>query len=382
MHILTFNTLTQCTVSLLDFHSNPNYYKNDSFQEENMKTFFYKLIPILVIFLVGSFYFSCQEDPVGISDINTSLPEVKEISSSPDVPLPNGEVTVSVDAVGASSYAWTAEGGSFKDATINPAVWVAPATGGRYRISCKVTNGSGTRQASITINVFEVVAPPDAIGYWPFDLEFNDYNGEGVGPNNGTGDDLVSIDTDEFVKGIGSVLFDGEDGADNGQLTTGGTGLEMGNDAEFGISFWVKTEDEFGFLLGKSLDGEYVEEGSKCLFLEDGNLILDIWGIGDAGWDEPVFISDGEWHHIVWNKAAFDEDEGGCWVETWVDGEFAFETLLDAWPDDGDRVFTMGAAWEAPGEEWPGTLQGNMDDVAFYPFWLGEEDIFAIFEAE
>jgi hypothetical protein len=331
------------------------------------------------------FLSNCQEDPLGVPDINYSLPEITAIKSAVSTPLPGDTVEVSVDAVNGSSYSWTGNGGSFLDPNANPADWVAPETGGNYRLTCSVKNSSGSRHASITVSVFSVLPPEGAIGYWPFDTDFNDFNGEGNGPNNGTGDDMVSIVTDEFIRGIGSGLFEGEDGADNGQVLAGGEGLDMGIAAEYAISFWVKTEDENGFLVGKTSDGEYVDVGNKGLYIGDGFIVGDIWGIGDYGWDDEVYIADGEWHHIVWNKGEFDEGEGGVWTEIWLDGEFAYETLQGEWADDlEDAMFTIGAAWEVAGigEEWPGAMEGNIDDVAFYPYWLDEEDIVAIFETE
>jgi len=342
------------------------------------------ILPVMLL-LSFSLFTSCQEDVQSITGIDNSLPEIKAISTDIELPLPGDTIQVSVTAAGSNTYQWTANAGSFLNPTSNPASWVSPDEGGTYRVTCRVTNTTGSRKASKSISVFAVKPPPGAVGYWPFDLDFNDYNAEGNGPNNGSGDDLVSIDQEEFVRGIGSALFEGEDGADNGQVLAGGAGLDMGTNAEYAISFWLKTEDEFGFLVGKTVDGEYVDEGSKCLYVSEGNLIGDIWGIGDYGWEGegmPLYVSDGEWHHIVWNKGAYDEEEGGIWTEIWFDGEFAYESFQEGWSEDGDRMFTIGAAWEGSGEDWPGAIEGNIDDVAFYPYWLDEEDIVAIFEAE
>jgi hypothetical protein len=204
---------------------------------------------------------------------------------------------------------------------------------------------------------------------WTFDIDFSD----AVGGNDGAGDDLVSISTEEFLVGTGSALFEGEDMADNGDLLADGTDLDMGTEAEFTVSFWVMTEDaDMAFLFGKTGDGEYVE-GGKCLYLFEGAVIFDLWGVGDAANADPVLVNDGEWHHIACAKE-------GTMVTVYIDGEFSFEGDMGEWIDDGDFVITMGSAWEEPGSDWPGTLQGYMDDVRFYQSILSEEAIFAIYE--
>ena len=240
-------------------------------------------------------------------------------------------------------------------------------------MTCEVNNSAGSRSASLTVSVFKLDIPVGATGYWPFDSDFSDFNGEGGGPNDGSGDDLVSIVTDEFARGTGSALFEGEDGADNGALLAGGVDLDMGTDAEFTVTLWFKTEDDgLAFLFGKTDNGEFVE-GGKCIYLEEGYVIFDLFGVGGLGSDGQY--NDGEWHHIAMTKE-------GTEVIVWIDGEWSFEGDLGEWRDDGDFVITMGAAWEAPGEGWPGTLQGHLDDVRFYPEVLSEEDIIAIYESD
>lgn len=339
-----------------------------------MKINIFKLIPVMMLLVALFITLSCQKDPVSIEDIRTDLPEITGISSDNLLPLPGDTIEVSVQASGGSSFSWTATSGTFSDAGANPTHWYAPEDGsGPQRLTCEVSNSAGSRTASITINVFEVIPPEGATGYWPFDVDFNDYNGEGVGPNDGSGDDMVSIDGGEFIRGIGSGLFEGEDEADNGILLAGGTDLDMGTDAEFTVTLWVKTEDEgLAFLFGKTDNGEFVE-GGKCIYLEEGYVVFDLFGVGGFGSEEQY--NDGEWHHIALAKE-------GTEIFVWIDGEWSFEGDLGDWRDDGDFVITMGAAWEAPGEGWPGTLQGNLDDVRFYPEVLSEEDIIAIYEGE
>jgi hypothetical protein len=186
--------------------------------------------------------------------------------------------------------------------------------------------------------------------YWTFDSDFSD----AVGGNDGEGDDLVSISNEEFVLGSGSTLFEGEDMADDGIL--------------------LMTEDvDFAFLFGKTADGIY-EEGGKCLWLEEGAVRFDLSWVDGAGAEEPVPVNDGEWHNIAWTKE-------GTEIAVWIDGEWYFSSDFGEWRDDGEMVITMGAAWEEPGADWPGTLQGNMDDVKFFQSVLSEEAIVSIYEA-
>jgi hypothetical protein len=53
---------------------------------------------------------------------------------------------------------------------------------------------------------------------------------------------------------------------------------------------------------------------------------------------------------------------------------------MGEWTEDGETVITMGAAWEEPGGDWPGTLQGYMDDVRFFQNVLPEDAILTIYE--
>jgi hypothetical protein len=331
-----------------------------------------QLISVLLPLAFLLFSSACQEEPMGVADINNGLPVIKMISADNLTPAPGDTIEVSVQAENGSSFSWSASSGSFSDASTNPTSWYVPEDGqGVQRLTCEVKNSAGARHAAISISIFRVIVPEGVAGYWPFETDFNDYNEAGYGPNNGVGDELVSI-SDDAVAGIGSALFEGEDGADNGTMLAGGEDLDMGVEADFTITLWVKTEDENGFLIGKTFDGEYVNEGSKCIYLGEGGVICDLWGVGDAGWDE-VYVSDGDWHNIAWIKE-------GTVITVYVDGEYAWDADFEEWRDDEDRVLTMGAGWEEPESDWPGALQGLIDDVRFYPVVLAEDDLVDIYE--
>jgi hypothetical protein len=330
-----------------------------------MKNNIFKITLIIASMVMLFWSFSCQEDPITTPDIDSNLPEIKGFSIISEDPEPGDTITVTVNAEGGSSYFWTADTGIFVDASANPAQWIAPDQVGNYLLQCQVSNSSGSRKASTIIELLKVQkTASDA--YWPFDIDFNDYAGE----NHGEGDDLVSISNEEFVLGGGSAIFEGVEEQDNGILLAGGTDLDMGTEAEFTVSFWLMTEDDFAFLFGKTADGLY-EEGGKCLWLEEGAVRFDLSWVDGTGGEEPVPVNDGEWHHIAWTKE-------GTFTEVWIDGEWYFEADFGEWRDDGDYVITMGAAWEEAGAGWPGTLQGYMDDVRFYKEVLDEYQIQAI----
>jgi hypothetical protein len=185
-----------------------------------MKKNIFKIMMVVVSLVLLFWTFACQEDPITVADIDASLPEIKGFNITPDDPEPGDTVIVTVNAEKSTSYRWTAAAGSFVDATANPAQWIAPDQVGNYLLQCQVSNSSGSRKATYMLSLVKEQISGSA-GYWPFDIDFNDYGGE----NHGEPDDFVSISNEEFVLGGGSALFEGEDMADNGILLAGGTDL-------------------------------------------------------------------------------------------------------------------------------------------------------------
>jgi len=332
-----------------------------------MRIMSYRFIPVMIMFSLLFLVSACQEDPLRPADIDTSLPSIVSVVSDMESPAPGDSVKFTVVTEGeVSSYTWTADSGSFSDASANPTYWIAPGAAGFYNVTCEVGNSSGSRSSTTTMQVKEEVAGMGD-GYWPFDLDFKD----NAGTNHAEGDETISISNDEFVSGIGSALFEGEDEVVNGQLFAG-SALGMGTDDDFSIILWIKTTDTDGFLFGKTSeeDGAYLQ-GASCIWLADGNINIDIAWVDGAGGEIPV--NDGEWHHIAWTKTGFAS-------ATYIDGVKDIDTEFGDWSDDAGFQITMGAAWEEAGAEWwPFNYQGYMDEVQFFQEYFTEEQIIAMY---
>jgi PKD repeat protein len=203
--------------------------------------------------------------------------------------------------------------------------------------------------------------------HWTFDNDLKDV----LGSNHGEGDETISISTDEYIEGSGSVLFESEDETQTGQLFAG-TDLGMGTDDDFTVTLWIKTTDTDGFIFGKSSpEGLYVQ-GGNCIWLDGGNVSFDLSWVDGAG--GGIAVNDGEWHHIGYRKS-------GLMVATFIDGVQDIDAEVGEWSDDTDFQITMGAAWEEPPDEWwPFNYQGYMDDVRFFQRALPASAINTIYE--
>jgi hypothetical protein len=319
-----------------------------------MKKYSMIIFPIVISSIIILFI-RCSEDPFTIPDINTSLPVITSIEASETRILIETSVQVSVTAQQGDSYSWSAADGSFDAPTSSTTNWTASSTGGVYKLTCTVTNSSGSRKASINMQVLETLLPDGVTSYWSFDTnlkeEVSDTEGEG---------------------GVGvSITFDGgDDGNIESALFYADANAPMGPEDLFTITLWVKTEDEeMGFLFGRSFEGDYFE-GAKGLYINFGPVVFDIAWID--GFETEDAVNDGEWHHIAVVKG-----EGELFI--YIDGEEALFVEFAEWSDDDGTVVTLGAASEY-GDAWPGTFNGTMDDVRFYPDALSEEEIIAIYE--
>ncbi|WP_375760808.1 Ig-like domain-containing protein [Corallococcus exercitus] len=85
-----------------------------------------------------------------------SAPRLTGISASAWQVRANQPVTLSLSATDADgdalTYAWTAEGGAFGDATVANPTWTAPATPGNYSLDVVVSDGRGA-QSGVTLRI-------------------------------------------------------------------------------------------------------------------------------------------------------------------------------------------------------------------------------------
>ncbi len=98
---------------------------------------------------------ACDDDDDEVSGPGGSQPLVSEITASQEIVAQGGTVNISVNAAGENLvYLWTADAGSFQDASASSTVWTAPDQPGVYLLTVTV-RGSGnlTASASIAIGV-------------------------------------------------------------------------------------------------------------------------------------------------------------------------------------------------------------------------------------
>jgi hypothetical protein len=323
------------------------------------------LLPVLLSLLIG-----CQEKPDEISGINNSLPEINSINSSAETVKSGQSIEVSVSVTQGDRFNWTASAGSFLDPTKNPATWSAPDEGGVFKLICEAINSSGSRKASISIPVIKITVPIDAVSYWPFEGDLDDY----AGNNNSELASAVSLTFEDAAIGQGSLLLEGEDeDISSAIFPSGGTDLKMGPDDTFSISVWIKTTDDGnGWIFGRTHDALY-DSTSKGLYVDEGTVRFHMQNVGRVRAD--VEALDGEWHHVAVVKE-------GITVTIYYDGEEAVSDDLEDWTEDNGTVLTIGSAWEEEGTDFPGTFQGNIDDLRFYQKTLTADEVKAIFDKE
>jgi hypothetical protein len=319
-----------------------------------------------VLFAAGMLWFlGCEKNSTGPGN---PLPVVKSIKAASKNLYINEATKVTCTAVDpdgqALSYTWSAPAGTFTKSDAAETDWTAPQNEGTYVLKCAASDANGMRWATVTVFVS---LPPPLAACWPFDVDFRDI----AGSNNGTAGDGVTITTDEFKIGTGCAKFVGTDG-DVTSRVVAGTALGMGPDDSFTFMMWIKTSDVNGFLFGKTFDGNYTN-GAKGLYISgEGNLVFDVWGKGDMGYETPV--NDSEWHHVAFVK-------NGLSLSIYLDGELDSEDSFDEWSDDAETVITMGGASEE-GDVWPGSYTGLMDDVRLYPRALIPDEILRVINAQ
>jgi hypothetical protein len=122
-------------------------------------------------------------------------------------------------------------------------------------------------------------------GYWPLDLDYNDYSGNG---NHGTCTNCPAYLSSGKIGGTYS--FDGSS-----------TGISIGNSAllntpEMSVSMWIKTSSA-GTLWTFSRD---ISGGRSYTFgVNGGYIACQINGAGGCN-DNSLRIDDNKWHHFVY----------------------------------------------------------------------------------
>ena len=328
---------------------------------------FNKTIVVLIVALLCMFLSNCQEDPMGVPDINTSLPEITKIESGVDKMLAGDQTSVAIEANQGSSYQWSAEHGSFADASSASTTWSSEGITANtpVKLKCTVSNGSGSRFATLTV---QVVVKTDPTFHWPLDNNLTDV----VGGNNGSGSAVV-FNTDDKKAGAASAEFSGEQNVDAIMTIADAdeTTLLMGPEDDFSISVWMKTEEAVGIMFGRqeAIDA-WDWDGSKALLYEEAALIYR-----GNGWrwidGEGPELNDNEWHFLVVTHFGADDT-----YNIFVDGEsvasggLAYGTSTA--PDEGSN-FYFGGMWGD--DDFTAPFVGLMDELKYFDSVLPEAEV-------
>ncbi len=335
-----------------------------------MKKFNKTIVVLMVGMLLCMFLSNCQEDPMGVPDIDTSLPEITKIESGVDKMLAGASTDVSVEAKQGSSYNWTSDHGTFADATSASTTWSSEGITENtpVKLKCTVSNGSGSRFATVTV---QVVVKTEPTYHWPFDNNLTDI----VAGNNGTGSAVV-FNTDDKKAGAASAEFAGEQNADAIMTIADAdeTTLLMGPEDDFSLAFWMKTEEDFGVLLGRQeapdlWDWDY----SKSIFYEGGDPSYFIYRGNGWRWieGEGAQLDDNEWHLIVVTHFGADDT-----YQLFVDGESIASGGLaygePTSPDEGTN-FYFGGVWGD--DDLTAPYIGLMDELKYFDSVLPEAEV-------
>jgi len=338
-----------------------------------MKKFNKTIVVLMVGMLLCMFLSNCQEDPMGVPDIDTSLPEITKIESSVDKMLAGASADVSVEAKQGSSYNWTADHGTFADATSASTTWNSEGISENtpVKLKCTVSNSSGSRFATVTV---QVVVKTEPTFHWPLDNNLTDI----VAGNNGSGAEVAFNTTDQKA-GAACAEFSG-DTTEAAIMTIADadeTTLLMGPEDDFSLAVWMKTEEDFGVLWGRQeapnlWDWDYSKSIAYGFGYGESELIYrgNGWRWID-GVTESVQLNDNEWHLIVVTHFGADDS-----YQLFIDGEsIASGGLAYGEPtmaDEGTN-FYFGGVWGE--DDWTAPFIGLMDEFKYYDSVLPEAEV-------
>jgi hypothetical protein len=144
-------------------------------------------------------------------------PDIGGISVSKDTLYVNEKCDLSVEAADLDgdplTYSWSAEGGSFKDSSSNPAEWSTPGQPGDYSISVSVTDAVGNEsKASIKVYVGELTIDDTPEDNTPENINLSRKENEGgyieYGGTTHSGGDIYAGDSAGNKACSGFISFD------------------------------------------------------------------------------------------------------------------------------------------------------------------------------
>jgi hypothetical protein len=333
-----------------------------------MKKFNKTIVVLIVAMLLCMIFGSCQEDPLGVPAIDYSLPEITKIESGVDKLLAGGETDVTTEAKQGNSYQWSADHGTFADASSASTTWSSEGITENtpVKLKCTVSNGSGSRFATITV---QVVVKTEPTYHWPLDNNLTDI----VAGNNGTGS-AVTFNTDDPKIGAACLEVFGNQNEDEIMTIADAAAptVKLGPEDDFSLSYWMKTAEDVGVIWGRqeapdAWDWDY----SKSTFYEEGMFLI----YRGNGWrwidGEGPELNDEEWHFIT--VAHFGADDS---YQLFVDGEsiaaggLAYDTQTS--PDEGTN-FYFGGVWGD--DDFTAPFIGTLDELKYYDSVLPEAEV-------
>jgi hypothetical protein len=126
---------------------------------------------------------------------------------------------------------------------------------------------------------------------------------------------------------------------------------------DFSIVGWVKTK-QGGTIVSKTIAGKWVP-GGKTLFVEGGNLTLDMGWVGAVR--SPKTINDGQWHHV---GVTYQAQSGA--VQLYVDGKADAKGSLKSMADPAGSQMRFGLTSDDFPRADGNRLDGAVDEIAVY----------------
>jgi hypothetical protein len=257
--------------------------------------------------------------------------------------------------------------------------WVQtfPASPGSYSVI--LTSGQNLKDYKFG-NKYEpkvgCVNPPSGmVAWWHLDLSSRDARQDLAGFNNFGS--MVNGPTQVAGKVLGALQFDGIDdyveAADHSELNFG-----IGN---FSFDAWIKTnantgvevivDKRKGYNLGYSF---FLNDGYLSLQLSDGS-----FPFGYTNYASPVFVADGNWHHIAVTVSR-SSNQGILFYLDGVSTQYGNPTAHPNSLDNTDNL-RIGRNSSSTISDQIGTFKGILDEIELFNRVLTQAEIVSIFNA-
>ncbi|MEG8947247.1 SdrD B-like domain-containing protein [Rosettibacter firmus] len=220
-----------------------------------------------------------------------------------------------------------------------------------------------------------ITPPSNMVAWWSFDFSSKDSPQDLAGYNNfGT---KMNGPIAVAGKVLGALQFDGIDDyievKDHSELNFG-TG-------DFSFDAWIKTDAKTGVEV--LVDKRKAYNTGYSFFLNDGYLSLQLAdGSGFSGYTNyasPVFVADGNWHHIAITVSR-NNRQGILFYLDGVSTQFGDPTTNPATLTNTDNL-RIGRNSSAGSNDPIGTFKGILDEIELFNRVLTSQEVQAIYNA-